>query len=188
MTVDYATCRDALERVHSNFDACESHGVLCGLLCSAKPFPEKRWLSEIIEPGKSEPEESVRCAKTLRSARLETARQLESQQFEFTPMLPDDETPLALRGRALARWCRGFLYGLALGGLDDSVAVSDEVREVLADLSEFTRLDVPDSTTESNASEGDYAELVEYVRVGVMLLHTELRAPLKDPPANEKLH
>ena len=188
MTVDYAACRDALERAHSKLDASESHGILCGLLCAAVEFPEKRWLGEVLESSDSNAGESLSCVKTLQSARREAARQLEEQQFEFTPLLPDDDAPLARRGRALARWCRGFLYGLALGGLDEAVPLSEQVREVLADLSEFTRLDVPESAPENNASESDYTELVEYVRVGVMLVHVELRARLQDSPADEKLH
>ncbi len=188
MTVDYVACREALERAHATLDASECHGVLCGLLCVARQFPEERWLNEILEPGESADPESARCTKMLRSARRETERQLEGQQFEFEPMLPDDEVSLTQRGEALARWCRGFLYGLAVGGLDDSVSTSEEVREVLTDLSEFTRLDVSDLEDETNTMESDYAELVEYVRVGVMLIHTELKARHDTPPGSGQLH
>lgn len=188
MTVDYLTCREALERAHATLDASECHGVLCGLLCATERFPEERWLSEVFEPGDSGGPDSARCARTLRSARRETERQLEGQQYEFEPMLPGDEAPLKQRGTALARWCRGYLFGLAVGGLDDSVSTSEEVREVLTDLSEFTRLDVSDLEDETNALESDYAELVEYVRVGVMLVHTELRARLELPPGGGQLH
>ncbi len=188
MTVDYATCRDALERAHATLDASECHGVLCGLLCVTKRFPEERWLNEVMDPAESNGTESAHCAKMLRLARREAERQLEAQQYEFQPMLPADETPLTQRGRALARWCRGFLYGLALGGLDESASASKEVREVLTDLSEFTGLDASDSEDDTNALESDYAELVEYVRVGVMLIHTELQARLENPPAGRPLH
>ncbi len=188
MTVDYVSCREALERAHAALDASECHGVLCGLLCVTEQFPEERWLSEVFEPGESDNPESLRCAQMLRSARRETERQLEGQQFEFEPMLPDDGSPLDQRGEALARWCRGFLYGLAVGGLDDSRSTSEDVREVLSDLSEFTRLDVSDLKRGSNALESDYAEVVEYVRVGVMLVHTELRGRKDNPSKGDQLH
>ncbi len=188
MTVDYVACREALERAHAAIDASECHGVLCGLLCANRRFPEERWLNEVFEPGESAGPESALCTKMLRSTRLETERQLEGQQFEFEPMLPDDEAPLVKRGEALARWCRGFLYGLAVGGLDESVSTSEDVREVLTDLSEFTRLDVSDLEEESNALESDYAELVEYVRVGVMLIHTELKGREDKPSEGNQLH
>lgn len=188
MTVDYATFREALESAHADLDASECHGVLCGLLCVSKRFPEERWLKVVMASAETRGPESAKCAGMLRSARREAERQLEAQQYEFEPMLPDDATPLAKRGRALARWCRGFLYGLALGGLDEAVAGSEDLREILSDLSEFTRLDVSDPDDDPNAMESDYAELVEYVRVGVMLVHTELRAQSENPSAGEKLH
>ncbi len=188
MTVDYVTCREALERAHAVLDASECHGVLCGLLCASERFPEERWLSEVFEPGEKDGPESARCATMLRTARRETERQLEGQQYEFEPMLPEDETPLTQRGEALALWCRGFLYGLAVGGLKDSKSTSDEVQEVLTDLSEFTRLDVSELEDETNALESDYAQLVEYVRVGVMLVHTELRRREKQTSGDKPLH
>lgn len=188
MTVDYVACREALERAHATLDASECHGVLCGLLCATSQFSEERWLSEILAPGESGGPEAARCAKMLRSTRRETERQLEGHQFEFEPMLPDDGEPLTQRGKALVRWCRGFLYGLAVGGTDDSVATSEDMREVLKDLSEFTQLEVSDLEEGSNALESDYAELVEYVRVGVMLIHTELKARHEAPRGGEQLH
>lgn len=186
MTVDYAACRNALRRANADLDASECHGVLCGLLCAAKEFPEERWLEETLSG--TEEEASARCTRLLRCARRETERQLESRDYEFEPMLPDDEEPLSQRGRALAQWCRGFLYGLALGGLDESTTTSEEVREVLGDLSEFTRLEVSESERETMAMEADYTELVEYVRVGVMLVHTEMRSRLEERSPEPRLH
>jgi yecA family protein len=188
MTVDYVACREALERAHAALDPSECHGVLCGLLCATRQFPEERWLDEVLQPGGTGGAESVRCKKILRSSRRETERQLEGQQFDFEPMLPDEEVPLTQRGEALTLWCRGFLYGLAVGGLDDSKFTSEDVREVLKDLSEFTQLDVSDLEAGTNALERDYAELVEYVRVGVMLIHTSLREREETPPGGEQLH
>ena len=188
MTVDYVACREALERAHATLDPSECHGVLCGLLCAAKRFPEERWLSEVLQPGETDAAESARCKKILRCSRRETERQLEGQQYDFEPMLPDDGTSLARRGEALTHWCRGFLYGLAAGGLDDSKFTSEDVREILKDLSEFTQLDVSDLEAGTNALERDYAELVEYVRVGVMLIHTSLRGRDDAPSDGEKLH
>lgn len=188
MTVDYVACRDALERAHAALDPSECHGVLCGLLCAAGQFPEKRWLNEVLRPGEADTAESAHCKKILRSSRRETERQLEGQEFEFEPMLPQEEVPLTQRGEALALWCRGFLYGLAVGGLKDSRATSENVREILKDLADFTQLDVSDLAAGTNALERDYAELVEYVRVGVMLIHSVLRERDETPFDGEQLH
>lgn len=188
MTIDYAACHQALASVDSDFDASECHGVLCGLLCAVENFPEERWLKEMLAASVAGASAIRNCAQTLKAAHRETQRQLSANQYEFAPMLPGDEAPLPVRGEALASWCRGFLYGLALGGVDDSITRSSEVREVLGDFSEFTRIEATEAEAESNSMETDYAEIVEYVRVGVMLVHSELQTRFGRPPADETLH
>ena len=188
MTMDYATYRDALVHASSDLGASECHGVLCGLLCAAERFSEARWIEEVFASSDSAGSVTEHCASTLRAARQETQRQLDGAECEFALLLPDDRAPLPERGEALANWCRGFLYGLALGGLEEPMSSSEEVREVLGDLSEFTRMDVTEIEAENDAMESDYAEIVEYVRVGVMLVYMELRARFEAPSANDRLH
>lgn len=188
MNIDYATCRDALSGADSSIHPSECHGLMCGLLCASEQFPEEQWLKEVLGDAKSSASVVAACANTLKASREETERQLTAKQFEFAPLLPDDEEPLPVRGEALAGWCRGFLYGLALGGMDDSAAGSTEIQEVLGDLSEFTRLDVAGIDPGPEASESDFAEIVEYLRAGVMLVHSELRFRFDKPGADETLH
>ncbi|MDX1513265.1 MAG: UPF0149 family protein [Gammaproteobacteria bacterium] len=188
MTMDYAVCREALSDADSSVHPSECHGLMCGLLCASERFPEDRWLKEVFADASSAAPVVESCANTLRAARRETERQLAGDGFEFRPMLPADNEPLRTRGEALAGWCRGFLYGLALGGMGEAAAGSAEVREVLNDLSEFTRLDVSGLQTGSEALESDYAEIVEYLRAGVMLVHTELRSRFEGPGADDALH
>lgn len=188
MDIDYATCRDALSGADSSIHPSECHGLMCGLLCAAERFPEERWLREVLGDAKSPAAVVAACANTLKAAREVTERQLAANQFEFVPLLPDDQEPLPVRGEALAGWCRGFLYGLALGGMDDAAAGSTEIQEVLGDLSEFTRLDIAGAGPGPEDSESDYAEIVEYLRAGVMLVHSELRFRFEQPGADETLH
>lgn len=188
MTTDYAACRDALSGADTEVHPSECHGLMCGLLCAAEQFPEEQWLKEVLGEAKSAAALVTACAKTLKATREETERQLLANEFEFVPLLPDDEEPLQARGEALAGWCRGFLYGLALGGMDDGAARSTEVQEVLGDFTDFTRLEVDGPDIDPDASESDYAEIVEYLRAGVMLVHSELRFRFERPAADETLH
>ena len=61
---------------------------------------------------------------------------------------------------------------MAVGGLTDLDALADDSRGFVADLSEFTRLAA--RARAGNEAEGQFVELVEYVRVGVLNLYTEL--------------
>ena len=44
----------------------------------------------------------------------QTRRQLDSPDYAFQPLLPDDSRPLSLRTQVLGLWCSGVLYGLGL--------------------------------------------------------------------------
>jgi uncharacterized protein len=97
--------------------------------------------------------------------------------MEFAPLLPEDEAPIETRAAALGAWCQGFLYGLGTSSLSDATALPGDVGEVVRDLTEITHV-AADSAESLESNEGAYAELVEFVRVGVQLLFDELE-PLR---------
>ena len=88
----------------------------------------------------------------------------------------DDEAPIAERAGALVDWCRGFLGGLGLSGSLAHEGLTGDAGEVLADLGRIAATELRHGEAEDD--EEAYAEVVEYVRVGVLLVHGELaRAP-----------
>ena len=95
-------------------------------------------------------------------------------------LLPSDAQSLESRTAALAQWCQGFLYGLGSGSIPDVGGLPGDVGEIVRDLTEITRAGVDDGDGEES-NEGAYAELVEFVRVGVQLLFEEL-APVRHSP------
>ncbi len=110
--------------------------------------------------------------------------------MSFAPLLPTDDAPIGDRTLALGEWCQGFLYGLGSGvAVPEASGLPGDAAEVLRDMTEITHVDVdPEDDLESN--ESAYAELVEFVRVGVQLLYDQLQ-PLREPredTAPETLH
>jgi hypothetical protein len=89
-------------------------------------------------------------------------------------LLPADDELLSSRTEALSQWCAGFLFGLALGGFREEVAMPDNVSEVMKDFSEISRAGFTSDATDE-ADEAAYMEIVEYVRMGVLLLYEELQ-------------
>ena len=166
----------ALQRCNALADAAESHGTLVGALCAAHPYTLADWLGEILPEGNA----PAAVRETLRQVFHSTRDALASRQMTFDMLLPDDEQALAERTTALGEWCQGFLYGLGTGHLQDPASAGGEVGEIIADFTAITQVDVdPDDSVE--ASETAYAELVEFVRVGVQLLFEQLQ-PLREPP------
>ncbi len=86
-------------------------------------------------------------------------------------MVPDDEEPIEDRVSALAKWCQGFLFGLAEGGLKSFDNLPGDCAEILSDFNELARATSPDETEDSERA---YFELFEYVRVGMQLVFEEL--------------
>ena len=149
----------------------QAHGILCGALCT----PEGKKVDCVGEiTGRAESGDVLgrECTASLLSLYSETERQLGSGDCEFRPLLPDDEESLERRSEALGAWCSGFLLGLSLGGVTDLATLPADSREIIEDLNQFAG--IRPSAIEDEAEEVAYAELVEYIRVGVMLINDEL--------------
>jgi uncharacterized protein YgfB (UPF0149 family) len=169
----------ALAQSHALTDAAEAHGTLVGSLCATGCSLDE-WLAEILPEGRAGDD----AAASLRAVFHATSGSLGDTDMSFQPLLPPDEEPIVERTTALGEWCQGFLYGLGVGvAVPDVSQLQGEAAEVLRDMTEITHVDVdPDDSEESN--EAAYAELVEFVRVGVQLLYDQLQ-PLRDPPRQQ---
>ena len=175
----HAHCTRILDSTNADLGFAEGHGMLCGRICSGEELDVAGWIAEVIG---SEAEGNLRqCEQVLQAVSEEALAQLSSAEFGFRPLLPNDDQPLDLRCAELARWCQGFLYGLGGSGKLNLSGLSTDVREVISDLSAFTTLG---AGGESEDCERDYCEIVEYLRVGVMLVKEELarRQPCADAP------
>lgn len=160
-------------------DLPEAHGTLAGALCSGEGMGVQDWLREIF------PEGIAGAAEVPMLTVFEwTQHVLRTGQLEFQLLLPDDNEPLAVRAAALGQWCQGFLYGLGSNPLPDVDRLPAEVGEIVRDLTALTRIDV-DASESDEDNEQAYAELVEFVRVGVQLLHDEL-APFRQPAGGSR--
>lgn len=148
----------------------EIHGVLCGMLCVG-PLEGKAWLGRMMAEQYAGlcPEDQ----DTLLELFAATVAQFADSGLAFSPRLPGDEAPLVERADALGLWCQGFLFGLALGGLQNSL-MSPEVREFVNDIAHIAQVDFAAGAADEG-EERAYAELLEYVRMGVLLVYQELR-------------
>jgi hypothetical protein len=177
----YAEVQSRLDADAGRERAAESHGTLCGLLCSAAGDLPGAWVHNTLADARRAeegPEESTRAA--LEQVYAATLEALEGHQMRFDLLLPGDERPLDERAEALGAWCQGFLYGLAVRGLKPIEELPGELAEILTDLSEIGRAGFAQEETEEEGEEA-YAELVEYVRVAVQLVFDECRPPPISP-------
>lgn len=181
---DYADIQHLLAQEHSLADAAEAHGTLAGCLCGAAAYRFEDWLKEILPEGRARGP----AAQELRELYDATVATLIQPDMEFTLQLPDDDASLEERTAALAEWCQGFLYGLGAGSIPDASELPGEVGEVVRDFIEISRAAV-DAESGEESNENAYAELVEFVRVGVQLLFEELASARRQgAPTATPLH
>ena len=112
----------------------------------------------------------------------ETRTQLNSMDYSFSPLLPEDNEPIASRTQALSLWCQGFLFGLSVSGLKTLDALSEASREIVEDFSSIAQLE--EQFEEGENEESAYMELVEYLRIGTFTLIDEH----SKQPDSETLH
>jgi uncharacterized protein len=159
-----------LQTLQSSVAAAESHGCLCGALCTTEQYTLQSWLDELVPEADEDPADE---RATLRLLFADTIRALRGEEMEFQLLLPDDGDPLLERALALSQWCQGFLYGFGTGQAVPRDELTAEVEEVLRDLTHISQASV-ETGTDAEEEEQAYAEIVEYVRAGVQLIHDEL--------------
>jgi uncharacterized protein YgfB (UPF0149 family) len=177
-TASYAEIQRVLADERSMTDAAEAHGTLAGALCTASTYRFEDWLQEILPEGRAHD----LSTGALRGLYFLTTETLTGAEMSFEPLLPDDAQPLDERTAALSQWCVGFLYGLGSGAIQDLSKLSGEVGEVVKDFDELTRVGVGTGESEEE-NESAYAELMEFVRVGVQLVFEELES-LRERPGD----
>ncbi len=177
----------ALRRAAAPADAAEVHGSLCGMLCVLGERAPGRWLGDVLEDAGGDAAAVDEAGRVLGALAPATWGLLRTGDMGFQPLLPPDEEPLEYRVSSLAQWCQGFNHGLAVAAAlaDAGTALeADDVAEIVDDLAALGLADAGSDDPEEEV-EAAYAELVEYIRVGVQLVFDALNDVRQSPPASE---
>lgn len=175
MSADQLPDYDQLERSLRAMDAlgaAEAHGVIAGVLSGPKPSAEA-WVKSIFA-GIDASVDSATAERPLGELRVYTEARLAERESDFNPLLPGDEASFAERVGALADFCRGYVLGLVAGGIRDLNELPGDAREVVNDFLKIAEAETDGDGTE--VEEQAFADLTEYVRVGVQLVYEELHA------------
>lgn len=165
----YDPINNSLQLVGALMDAAEAHGILCGILCTSQSYQEEIWLRHILSDTAIEDGLVSQCQRQLLLLKKYTVEQLNSVNDEFMPLLPSDDSPLSQRVQALGGWCEGFLFGIGLTGIDTK-SLPNEVKDFIDDIISISRVAPIENSEEY---EKDYMEIVEYLKVGVIILYEE---------------
>ena len=171
---DYAAAAAAMQRAGLPQSPAEAHGFANGLQVAGVAEPLALWKQELYSEFDPADVLGGECRDLLDRlfAGVFVADDAESMQLSL--LLPQDIVVSSARLAAVRDWCQGFLYGFGLSGSSLTAQLSDQARELLADLAEMTRLDT-DEVEDNADNQSALIEIEEFIRVGVMLLRDELR-------------
>jgi uncharacterized protein YgfB (UPF0149 family) len=162
---------EQLDRVGAAASPSEVHGVIVGMLGAAGCIDEAGLLEVLDLPPGADPAASEPWLDELVA---ETRERLADPLFRFALVVPSDDRPLTERSASLGEWCSGLLSGVALVGMQDLAQLSPEIQEYLRDVSEIARASDYRVTEGAEEDEAAFAELVEYLRTGAMLMFESL--------------
>lgn len=174
-TMNYDALALVIHKLGAQQEPAELHGTLTGLLCANGNATADIWLQNLFPHGSSGDLLGDEAFGELKKLHETSRKELNATGCEFHLLLPDDGSDLDQRVHALGEWCQGFLVGLSLGGISDFKALPEDGREIAEDIVEIARADSSYSFDGSEEDEHAYAELVEYLRVGVLLINEELQ-------------
>ena len=165
----------------------ELHGCLCGLLAGGAASQAEVGLAAVNQA--LELDLHGELAHQVMQLYISTAASLRDEEFNFYPLLPDDDVEIAVRTAALAGWCESFLVGYAQAGTArdrQPEALPGDSSEILADFAAIAEAEV-DASEDEEESERSYAELIEYVRFAAINVFTDTGAEaLAEEPSPEE--
>lgn len=162
----FSALQEALSNTSLKLHPSQVHGMICGILCG-KTNPATLWETFIKEDPQSE------SAYTMLMALYHaTAKELDEFLFDFQLIVPDDEEELPARAEALTLWSQGFLTGLKMANIPLKKREAGEATEAINDITEIAKMNYEDVVA-SEEDEAAYIELIEYVRMAVILIYQD---------------
>lgn len=172
----YDELADLINELGGLSSAAEIHGVACGGLAAGADWDAATWVSNSLTyMDANEKEPSTVARAELVAVKEQAHAALTDAELGFSMLLPADDESLPQRAEALGQWCMGFLSGFALAGkdVDNDVPGAKEVAEIFRDFAAIANVALDEESINADASEHDFMQLTEYVRVAALTVFAE---------------
>lgn len=172
----YSQIDTLMQQVGAEPSAAELHGLMCGFLCGGIQLNPDEAIRPILGAFELNDVFNSQLVQLTKDLYTLGQTQLHDQMYDMQLLLPSDEDTLIARSVALSQWCQGFLYGLGLAGIAIEGSKNGEVLDIYPMLAEIAKYR-PEEECHNEENEKAYAELVEYVRLAVCIIHREHQIP-----------
>lgn len=176
---NYERLSELINTVEGFAQPAQLHGALCGHLCAGGRWNMTQFIThalDVIENNKKPENNEKREFQWLYTSTLES---LESEDMNFSLIVPADNESLTFRLDALTCWISSFLSGFGSSGQNFS-EISDDVKEILQDLADISQVEAEGDVD----GEDDWYTILEHVRlaaVHLFLAYNEPKGPSKGP-------
>lgn len=175
MPLDFDECCNQMLEFGYEVSPSELHGLLSGVVCTGLKIRPDSIVTLVLKHVDVEAC-SERNRATILTMHEFTEREMFSADSRYTLFLPDDELDMTQRVRSLAAWCQGYLVGFGTASAQiKNNKFSSETEEALKDIVNISNLS-DDFGDDEEVNEEAYAELVEYLKVAVLLMSSEMLA------------
>jgi uncharacterized protein YgfB (UPF0149 family) len=179
--VSHAELDATLVQAQLGVGASDLHGSLAGYLSGGGRAGPRDFLEALqLESGDAHVGDQAHAVlERLYRACLNA---LDDPELGFEPLLPGEDRALDERADALVEWCRGFLGGFGLAG-GARHRLSADGSEILRDFGTIAASPLAVDSAHADDDERALVEVIEFVRVGSLLLHAEVAAQAPPPGA-----
>ncbi|EEZ79884.1 MAG: YecA family protein [Candidatus Thioglobus sp.] len=181
--LDYDELKDTLHSLNTDDTVSSAHGILCGFACVKPDLALDDWLGEILVSIDLNNVNEKTQHEYLAQIYNNTLIQLNDETLDFQLLIADEDCQLREQAQTLIQWCQGFLVGLGLFKIQTH---DEDVLEMIKDFGEIAKLEIDVLDNEKNAQ--DLNEIIEFVRIGTLLIQETLQPSKQDYISPEILH
>lgn len=174
----YDVLAEQLAVLDLSVSCSEFHGILCGYLCAGAVHDAEMYLRTLIITKDTKKVRKDALA-VLYAVYEVSRRQIDSMDFEFHLLLPDEDVSLKERAHAFSEWCESFTEGMTLAGVDFNQLEDEESEEALTHFFEFAEMDY-EHLDMSEENERAFFEVSEYARMAVLRLKSDIQSGQPD--------
>ncbi|KTD45920.1 hypothetical protein Lrub_2717 [Legionella rubrilucens] len=170
---DYQAFTETIAVLALPISSSELHGMMCGYLCAGASQQGESYLRALAVNSRKDEATRV-AAMAMFSVYALSEQQINTLDFEFQLLLPDDHEPLLTRAQAFSEWCEGFTQGMTLAGVGFEQFTEEDSQDTLQHITEFAELDYQ-SLDVDEEDEKALMEVSEYTRMAVLRLYSDLQ-------------
>ena len=188
---NYDRIESALQTLEADINPSEIHGTLCAMLCATSNTDRDTWFQPLVPSSDTSDVLANEARQTLAEFYEETYSHLNDPTCDFQLLIPGDYAELSTRTISLGDWCQGFIMGFMMSGIKDFRKLPENSAEVAQDIVEISKIGSEYNSDNTEDDAEALEELIEFVRVGVMLINEELHPTRSAPivvPDTENIH